>query len=299
MNETVQSVDSPFGAIKKLANDPGILIPDRPIAFNRDFVRLGIKVNGALFLSQAIYWSKRTKDENGWFYKTIEEWEDETGLTTDEQRGIKANLLKKGYIEIEKRGAPARNFYRVDLYSISLDLVNSHDQCREIPTTSDGEFPRHTYTETTTESTQERVISKNSKGEDISSVPASDYQPDGWSPRKRLEMKRRAERVLGIRKTNSWSQLLFGSAWDFKKAYKKFQGVDYVGEIFVDEVARKLATWYEAGETRETIRGLIVGYFQSEKAERLAITPNACFSDHTYNSWKQGKLSKIKTTGVW
>lgn len=144
-----------------------------------------------------------------------------------------------------------------------------------------------------------RVCLKNSKGDDISSVPASDYQPDGWSPRKRLEMKRRAERVLGIRKTNSWSQLLFGSAWDFKKAYKKFQAVDYVGEIFVDEVARKLATWYEAGETRETIRGLIVGYFQSEKAERLAITPNACFSDHTYNSWKQGKLSKIKTTGVW
>ncbi len=144
-----------------------------------------------------------------------------------------------------------------------------------------------------------RMCLKNSKGEDISSVPASDYQPDGWSPRKRLEMKRRAERVLGIRKTNSWSQLLFGSAWDFKKAYKKFQGVDYVGEIFVDEVARKLSTWYEAGETRETIRGLIVGYFQSEKAERLAITPNACFSDHTYNSWKQGKLSKIKTTGVW
>ena len=33
-------------------------IPDRPIAFNRDFVDLGIGITGALLLSQAIYWSK-------------------------------------------------------------------------------------------------------------------------------------------------------------------------------------------------------------------------------------------------
>lgn len=141
-------------------------------------------------------------------------------------------------------------------------------------------------------------VSKNSKGEDLSSVPASDYQPDGWSPSQVMAMKKRASRVLGIRKTNAWSQLLFGSAWDFKKAYTKFQGVDYVGEIFVDEMARTLATWYEAGETRDTIRGLIVEYFQSEKAERLAVTPNACFSDHTYQSWKQGKLNKNKDNSI-
>ena len=43
---------------------------DRPIAFNRHYVSLGCGLNGALMLSQMVYWSKRTKDKNGYFYKT-------------------------------------------------------------------------------------------------------------------------------------------------------------------------------------------------------------------------------------
>ena len=47
---------------------------DRPIAFNRHYVALGCGINGALMLSQMVYWSKRTKDRNGFFYKTQDEW---------------------------------------------------------------------------------------------------------------------------------------------------------------------------------------------------------------------------------
>lgn len=38
----------------------------------RDFGLLGLGTNGALFLSQALYWTSRTKDEDGWFYKTLD-----------------------------------------------------------------------------------------------------------------------------------------------------------------------------------------------------------------------------------
>jgi hypothetical protein len=54
---------------------------DRPIAFQRPFVELTGSVTAALFLSQAYYWSSRTTLQDGWFYKTREEWEEETGLT--------------------------------------------------------------------------------------------------------------------------------------------------------------------------------------------------------------------------
>ena len=47
---------------------------DRPIAFNRHYVSLGCGINGSLMLSQMVYWSKRTKDQNGYSYKTQEEW---------------------------------------------------------------------------------------------------------------------------------------------------------------------------------------------------------------------------------
>lgn len=102
--------------------------PDKPIAFNRDFVCLGIGITGALFLSQAIYWSKRTKDEHGWFYKTQEEWEEETGMTRYEQETARKKLKSIKVLEEKKAGVPARIFYRVNdekLHEILLATKNA------------------------------------------------------------------------------------------------------------------------------------------------------------------------------
>ena len=41
---------------------------DRPIAFQRSFIRLEIGVTATLFLSQLTYWTNRTTDD-GWVYK--------------------------------------------------------------------------------------------------------------------------------------------------------------------------------------------------------------------------------------
>ena len=35
----------------------------------------------ALLLSQIIYWSSRTKDADGWFYKSAKDWEDELRIS--------------------------------------------------------------------------------------------------------------------------------------------------------------------------------------------------------------------------
>lgn len=95
---------------------------DRPIAFQRVFVRLGVGVTGALMLSQAVYWSRRTGDESEWFYKTQAEWEDETGLTRCEQEGARAKLVKLGVLEEMKRGIPCRLYYRVCIEKLSAIL---------------------------------------------------------------------------------------------------------------------------------------------------------------------------------
>jgi hypothetical protein len=95
---------------------------DRPIAFHRCFVRLGIGITGAVMLSQAVYWSKRTSDSEGWFHKSIEEWEEETGLTRFEQETAKRNL--KGILEIERRGIPARLYFRIDWNCLEKSFIN-------------------------------------------------------------------------------------------------------------------------------------------------------------------------------
>jgi len=102
-----------------------IWIPDRPIAFNRDFVNFGIGITGALFLSQCIYWSKRTADNNGWFYKTSLEWEDETGLSRFEQETARKKLKALGLIEEKRAGVPAKLYYKIIVKKIVEMLKTS------------------------------------------------------------------------------------------------------------------------------------------------------------------------------
>ncbi|WP_229652173.1 hypothetical protein [Vibrio parahaemolyticus] len=86
---------------------------DRPIAFHRSFVKMGIGITGALMLSQSIYWSRRT-NASGWFYKTQEEWQDETGMTRRELDTARKKLRQLGILEEKKQGVPCRVFYRIN-----------------------------------------------------------------------------------------------------------------------------------------------------------------------------------------
>ena len=94
---------------------------DRPIAFHRCFVTITGTVTAALMLSQAVYWSKRTK-EDGWFYKTQEEWTEETGLTRGEQDEARKRLKSYGYLDEKRQGMPARLHYRVNDEAITKAL---------------------------------------------------------------------------------------------------------------------------------------------------------------------------------
>ncbi|EMX9856430.1 HNH endonuclease signature motif containing protein [Klebsiella pasteurii] len=95
---------------------------DRPIAFQRSFVRLGAGISGALFLSQAVYWNARTSDPDGWFFKTQNEWEEETGLKRTEQEKARKTLTSLGILEELKKGIPAKLYYRVNEHKLALAL---------------------------------------------------------------------------------------------------------------------------------------------------------------------------------
>jgi len=100
------------------------VVLDRPIAFHRVFVKLSGSVTAALLLSQATYWSKRvnTNDE-GWFYKTREQWEEETGLTRYEQETARKALRRFSFWKEDLRGVPAQMHYRVDITALSTELL--------------------------------------------------------------------------------------------------------------------------------------------------------------------------------
>ena len=67
----------------------------RHIAFHRRLVDLTASVKAALLLSQTIYWTRHGRDiarTGGWFLKTTEQWEMETGLSAKEQTTARAVL---------------------------------------------------------------------------------------------------------------------------------------------------------------------------------------------------------------
>ena len=148
---------------------------DRPIAYHRVFVNLGCGVTGAVLLSQCIYWSKRSKAA-GWFYKTQEEWQEETGLTRSELEGARKKLMAIGVIEYERRGVPARGWYSLNLENLQTRLQEtSNPDCRKPANRAAGNLQRNT--ETTTETTAETT--SLTEAASATTVPDSDFvQPD-------------------------------------------------------------------------------------------------------------------------
>lgn len=88
-------------------------ILDRPIAFQRCFVALTGSINAALMLSQAIYWSNRTDDPEGWFYKSRDEWTDEIGLTHEQQETCRKRLRATGFWEEKEERLKHRIWFRI------------------------------------------------------------------------------------------------------------------------------------------------------------------------------------------
>lgn len=158
---------------------------DRPIAFHRAFAKLAGSVNAGVMLSQGYYWSKRTKSPAGWFYKTQDEWEAETCLSRREQETARKLLRQTGFWEEDRRGNPARLYYRIDRRAFNLALFrlaqNANQDWQERPGKSAAS--RHTpraplsdQTEITTQTTERDVQLK------IPRQPGSDDDLDDKAP---------------------------------------------------------------------------------------------------------------------
>jgi hypothetical protein len=98
---------------------------DRPIAFQRCLIPICGSVTAALMLSQAIYWCQRTHRGDGWFYKTHEEWFDETGLTRHQQVTARKLLRKTGFWLENRRGIPAKLYFNVKFDLLAKALGSS------------------------------------------------------------------------------------------------------------------------------------------------------------------------------
>lgn len=107
---------------------------DLPIAFQRSFVTVTGSVTAALMLSQAVYWQNRSTSEDGWWWKTQEDWEAETGLSRREQETARATLRALRHNDAalwheERRGLPAKLYFSVD-FDVLVGILDEHGLLR-------------------------------------------------------------------------------------------------------------------------------------------------------------------------
>lgn len=105
----------------------------RPIAFNPLLSRVAKSVSAGLFMSQLLYWCGKGRKE-GWVYKTIDEFEEETTLSREEQDNAIRKWKALNVLQVEVKGVPPKRHFKVDvdvlLYRIeSLDMEKSGPIC--------------------------------------------------------------------------------------------------------------------------------------------------------------------------
>lgn len=86
----------------------------RPVAYYPGLRHITGSTTSTIFLCQLLYWSsdKRAK-KDGWIYKTSVEIEEETGLSYNEQKTARNNLLALGLIEEERLRLDHTTRYRI------------------------------------------------------------------------------------------------------------------------------------------------------------------------------------------
>ena len=91
----------------------------RPIAYYPALRKITGSTTATILLCQFIYWRGKESDPNGWLYKTSDEIEEETGLSYNEQKTARANLVSAELIE--------EHYARLDhqmKFRVNLDMIN-------------------------------------------------------------------------------------------------------------------------------------------------------------------------------
>jgi hypothetical protein len=146
-----------------------------PVAFYASFARIAGSANGGLFLSQCVYWTGKTQDCNGWFYKTQKHWEKELNLSRHEQETVRRELVRIGILEEVIKGIPPKVHYKLNLESLACALRHQEGTVHHIeapnPSDSKGEKtenrfaekPQFFYQETTYKEKSETANTRDSE----------------------------------------------------------------------------------------------------------------------------------------
>lgn len=145
-----------FALIKALTGQANILtIP-------RVFITMTGETDAALLLGQILYWSDRTTDPEGWFFKSAKEWDEELGLSTYKvNRAIKLLAPWGVQTRLKKANGAPTTHYRLDseqfFESISKLLKNGFPRNSQNGFSKDSENGFGRFSEMNTRETRKSL----------------------------------------------------------------------------------------------------------------------------------------------
>lgn len=120
----------------------------------------------AVLLSQIVYWSDKSKRDDGWFYKTYGEWEAETSLSQFQVKRSGDQLKRLGLLQtkIKKANGFPTVHYKLDFGLLTnliiekLDNRETQQTVYEVSSYSDYEETSQSLTETTQQTTTKNTV---------------------------------------------------------------------------------------------------------------------------------------------
>lgn len=107
------------------------------------------------------YWEERDMLDDGYFYSTRDNIEENTGLSEHYQRKALSTLYELGIILIEKRGLPAKNYYKINFDTLLSIIEESSCQRRRQQDAESVNLNNNKQTK----SKKEKVVSKDTTTE--------------------------------------------------------------------------------------------------------------------------------------
>lgn len=120
----------------------------------------------AALLNQMIYWSDRTKRNDGYFYKSYTDWYLELRLTEYQVRRATKKLKSLGFVETKLKkanGAPTLH-YKVDTEEVSEWILKKLKNGNLTNSSNDSEETQESLTKITTENTTKTTTDINVSG---------------------------------------------------------------------------------------------------------------------------------------
>jgi len=224
-----------FGLIEAVSGQLNLLVVPRI------FIEMTGDIETALIISQCIYWSSRSRAEDGWFWKTTAEFADEVAMGDYKFRSAVKRLVVMGLLEtkIKKANGNPTTHYKPNLEEIANRIITISQNRFRDNRENDIAIPAKSLTDTTTEITTNMPVVENEDkpaeetdflvGDESQNPPVSTWEIIGAgrevkNPRvleaiRKGEMERRAGGVSDY--NPSW---LYESLWGLHNAFVKATG---------------------------------------------------------------------------